>query len=270
MPYEIVRYNERMSGKVFDFLILIALAVFASAVSLIFQLPFLYSTLFFLGVPLLYLALRSRRRTQWRRIGTMTLLFGGWYGFLLAYLADWNHVWAWPKESLPWGTWFSIVNPVELLWLVLWVAFVLLFYEHFIERDRARAVSRRVWWAIAPAPFVTAFIFVATTQYPALITWPYAYAVILVLTLPPAMFLIYRNPHILLKLLIPALFFVPFHVAHEVVSTLLGQWYFPGQYIAVIPLPGGTLVPIEETIVWIVLGSVLTLAYYELYVDDGR
>ena len=132
MTYDLARYNGYMKGKVFDFLTLVALALFASVVSLIWQITFLYSTILFLGLPSLFLALRLKRTGQWWRIITMTVLFGGWYGFLLAYIADWNRIWAWPPESLPWGLWFYLVNPVEILWVFLWVLFIVLFYEHFI------------------------------------------------------------------------------------------------------------------------------------------
>ncbi len=270
MTYDLARYNGYMKRKVFDFLVLVGLALFASAMSLIWQLTFLYSTILFLGLPCLFLALRLRHTSQSKRIIVMALLFGGWYGFLLAYIADWNRIWAWPPESLPWGLWFYLVNPVEILWVFLWVLFIVLFYEHFVEHDTKKIISGRIIWAILPASFITLAITLMTIYYPWALSWPYAYAVLLILTLPPAIILLWRNPHILGKILLPSLFFIPFHVAHEIVSVSLGHWYFPGQYFALVPLPGNTLVPLEETIVWIILGSVLVLAYYELYVDDGK
>lgn len=256
--------------KLIDLFVLACIEIFASAVSLLFGLVFLYSTLLFLGVPCAYLFLRMRRPSQWLRIFAMTALFGGWYGFLLAYLADWNRIWAWPAESLPWGVWFYLVNPVELLWVFLWVLFIVIFYEHFVERDTQKAVSARILWALLPAPLITLTITLLTVFYPAALDWPYAYAVLLLLTLPSFGMLLCRNPRIIQKLVLPAFFFVPMHILHEVTSLMLEQWYFPGEYIALITLPFNAAIPLEEFMAWILLGSVLTLSYYELYIDDGH
>lgn len=256
--------------KLIDLFVLVFIEIFASALSLLFGLTFLYSTLLFLGVPCAYLFLRMQRPSQWLRIFAMATLFGGWYGFLFAYLADWNRIWAWPAESLPWGVWFYLVNPVELLWVFLWVLFIVLFYEHFVEHDTQKTVSIHIMWAILSASLTTLAITLLTVFYPTTLDWRYAYAVLLLLNLPTFGILLYRNPRIIKKLILPTFFFVPMHFLHEITSLLLGQWYFPGEYIALITLPFKTAVPLEEFILWILLGSVLTLAYYELYIDDEK
>lgn len=259
-----------MRGKRFDICLLVALQVVAHAITLALHAGFLKATLLFLGAPCLYLAYRLRASTQWQRIIAMAALFGGWYGILFAFLADWNRIWAWPAESLPWGTWFSIVNPVEILWVFLWVLFITLFYEHFVDGPGQRPVSRNILFATIPAALISATIYVCAHAFPWIITWTYAYLVLFMLTLPPAIVLLLRRPSIIWKIVAPALFFMPMHIAHEISSLYLGHWYFPGTYLAIVPLPGNTGVPIEEFVVWIVLGSVLTLAYYELYIDDER
>ncbi|MEK9176706.1 MAG: hypothetical protein AAB923_00245 [Patescibacteria group bacterium] len=256
-------------GKKFDLVVLIALEALASALSLLFSLTFLPSTVLFLAIPTAYLAFRLRRRSQWPRIIAMGLVFGVWYGYLFAYLADWNRIWAWPPESLSWG-WFLGVNGVEWLWVALWILFIVLFYEHFVERDTASGISRRVLWAVAPAGVITTAIIAFTFWSPSFLTWSHAYAVLALLTLVPAVVLVARNPRIVWKLALPGLFFIPLHVAYEATALALNQWYFPGQYFGLVPLPGHTGVPVEEFVLWIVLGSFLVLSYYELYIDDGK
>lgn len=254
--------------KTIDLVVLLFLGALSGWLSILFDLTFFPSTLLFLGVPSLYLAIRLRTRTQWQRIAAMGIVFGLWYGYLFAYLADWNRAWAWPDASLPWG-WFLGVNPAEWAWVFLWILFIVLFYEHFIERDRREDISYRIVWAIVPAVFVSIVVYVFTHYYPAALNWSYAYAVLALLTLPPALVLLAKNPRIYLKISLPALFFIPLHLAHEVTGLALNHWYFPGQYFWVVPLPNSTGVPIEEFIIWIVLGSILVLSYYELYIDDG-
>lgn len=261
--------NNMSQTKTIDLLALIIIVLSASSLSLIFQLNFLSSTILFLGIPSIYLAVRLRTRTQWRRIITMALVFGVWHGYIFAYIANWNRIWAWPNASLPWG-WLMGVNPVEWLWVFLWITFIVLFYEHFIERDTKPEVSKRLLWAVIPAIFMTACLYIFTHYVPVALDWPYAYATLAVLTLPPVIVLLFRNPQVFKKISVPILFFVPMHLSHEVTSLLLGQWYFPGEYFALVPLPGDTGVPVEEFIIWVFLGSMIVLAYYELYVDDGR
>ena len=256
--------------KKLDLAVIIGIEVLTTVASLYFGFDFLVSTLCYLGLPSLYLAFRLRTRTQWRRITAMAIIFGVWYGFLFAYLADWNKTWAWPEASLPLGYWFSIVNPVEWLWVFLWVTFIVLFYEHFLERDTKQNVSRRYIWVALSALLFTVAIFSFTSWRPTALDWPYAYAVLAFLAVIPTILLVVTRPHILPKLFLPGLFFIPMHLSHEVTSLMLNQWYFPGQYFAIIPLPGSSGVPVEEFIIWIVLGSTLVVSYYELCIDDGK
>lgn len=256
-------------AKLVDLLVLITLAVIACGASLLFRLDFLASTLLFLAAPSLYLVLRLRTQRPWKRIAAMALLFGGVYGFAFAYIADWNKAWAWPEASLPFGYWFGILNPVEWVWVFLWVILIILFYEHFLERDTDERISPRFVWALAPAFVILAALAVFTLYLPSALDWPYAYACLALLALPPAVIFLIWRPRVIPKIALVSLFFIPLHFAHEVVGLWLNQWMFPGQYFWLVPLPGGVTVPIEEFTIWILLGSAVVLCYYELYVDDG-
>lgn len=202
----------------------------------------------------------------------MSIIFGGLYGFLFAYLAERNLAWGWPIESFIPGTGllFGVVNPAALLWVFLWVVYIVLFYEYFLERDNRDTLSVRAWYALGPGVFALAVVVSAELWSPGLIEWQYAYAVLAFLAFVPCVLLLYLRPHIWPKLLIPALFFVPLHMSHEIVGLVLGQWHFPGSYFAIIPVVGQAFVPIEEFIIWILLGSVLVVSYYELYIDDEQ
>jgi len=102
------------------------------------------------------------------------------------------------------------------------------------------------------------------------LNWSHAYAVLALLALFPTSILLLRDKNIFKKILLPGLFFIPMHLLQEATGLLLNQWYFPGEYFALVPMPGTRTVPIEEFVIWIVLGSVAVLSYYELYIDDGK
>lgn len=255
--------------KLIDLLALIIIILSASFLSIIFNLNFLYSTVLFLGAPVVYLYLRLDRPTQKKRILAMATIFGIWHGYVFAYIANWNSIWAWPEESLSWG-WLLGVNPIEWIWVALWITFIVLFYEKFIERDTKSAVSHRIWWAIIPIIFMTSMLYVFTVYVPTALTWPYAYAVLSVLMFPPVIVLLFKNAAVFKKIGLSMLFFIPVHIVHEITGVMLNHWYFPGEYFWIVPLPGNTHAPVEEFFIWILLGSFVVLSYYELYVDDGK
>lgn len=261
-----------ISKKIFDLCVLTVLGSVAVIVTIIGKLSFVPSTILFFAVPTMFLGYRLLHRKQWHHLTMMSLVFGGLYGFLFSYLAERNLAWAWPAESFIPGTTllFVVVNPAAWLWVFLWITYIVFFYEYFFERDTSDRLTVRVLYALSPGLLVLGFIFIAEVWYPELIEWEYAYAILTLLTLPPCVVLIYLRPHIWLKLIIPALFFAPLHMSHELVGLMLGQWYFPGSYLASIPITENAFVPIEEFVAWILLGSIIVVSYYELYIDDEK
>ena len=140
--------------------------------------------------------------------------------------------------------------------------YITLFYEHFLERDTEDIISPRVWYAVVP--ILLMLVYGATELAPRILAVPYAFAVLVLFTLPPCAVLFYRRPNLYKKILLPALFFIPLHLMHEVAGLQLGQWYFPGEYAWQVPFWAGTAVPIEEFVFWILLGSIIVVAYYQL------
>lgn len=132
------------------------------------------------------------------------------------------------------------------------------------ENDR---VPKKALFAIAPGILALVVIVFGHVYDPAFWSFPYAYLVLGLFTLPPFIILLVRRYRLVLKFLKAALYFVPLYLAYELTALPLGQWDFPGQYIGTVTILNTTL-PLEEFLVWILLSSTIVLAYYELYVDD--
>jgi len=85
----------------------------------------------------------------------------------------------------------------------------------------------------------------------------------------PAAYLINKKPRLITKFAKASLFYIFVLTSFELTALYLNQWRFTGEFIWLIPIFGTTL-PIEEFVFWIILGTPVGLAYYELYMDDGK
>lgn len=251
-----------------DLTVLIALAIFAVLASLVLHATFLVSTFLFLGLPSIYLSFRARVKRKETFLAV--LVFGGLYSFLLDYAAELNGAWAWKPEQLIFKTKIlGVVSPDSIIWTMLWILFLVLFYEHFLERDRKDTYSNRVWYAIVVGlGLLGAFVWFSTF-YPTVVAVQHAYFFYGLCTLPPFLFAIYKRPALLPKLLKAAAFFIPLYLAYELTGRYLGQWDFPGHYFGMIQILGITF-PLEEFMFWICGSSVITLAGYEFLIDDMK
>jgi len=85
----------------------------------------------------------------------------------------------------------------------------------------------------------------------------------------PFFYVIFKKPKLLGKLLKAGLFNVFLFLSFELTALHLDQWRFPGEYIGTVQI-FGLIFPLEEFVIWIILGTPIILSYYELFVDDGR
>lgn len=258
--------------KYSDLLALVLLAILGAWGSIALSLDFLSSTLLFYVPPIVYLLVRKRARLQRRRLTAMFAVFGLLYGFLFAYIANLGKAWKWPVTNhvLQNVLLLGVVPVTDVIWVALWVFYIVLFYEHFLEHDRRDVVGKLFSLAWMPGLAVFALIIFSSFFAPALFAWPYAYFFLGLLTLPPCVYLLCKKPMLLTKILVPSLFFVPLHLLIELVGLHLDHWRFTGEYLATVHFLGGGMVPIEEFVTWILLGAFITICYYELYIDDMK
>ncbi len=254
--------------KKVDLLVLIGLAVFAVVTSYATQATFLFSALLFLGLPSAYLLFRSRTKKKEAFVGT--LIFGVLYCFLLDYMAELNHAWYWQPDQLIFqNKIFGVVTPDAIIWTALWVLLVILFYEHFIDKDRKDRVSKRSWVVLVIGLILFATILWLQASDPGRLKVEYAYLIFGFCSIVTLFYVMWNKPSILPKISKAALYFIPLYLVYEIVGRSLDQWHFPGNYVGGIVI-GPVGFPLEEFLFWIVLSSIVVIGGYELFIDDYK
>ena len=252
--------------KIIDCAVLFALAIFAVIASLLIHATFLESTFLFLGLPSIYFLLHGKTKSH--ETLAAVVVFGVLYCFLLDYLAELNGAWAWkPSQLIFQQKILGVVSPDAIIWTALWVLLLVLFYNHVIDHNMRDRVSRKIWYAVGVGLASLAGIIWLQLHSPSHLHITYAYFYLGLCTFPPLFYVIWKKPRIVPKLLLASLYFIPLYFVYELVGDALGQWDFPGHYIALIHI-GTITFPIEEFLFWIVCSSVITLGGYELFIDD--
>jgi len=257
-------------SKKIDFLVLVLLIFPVVPLILYFNLKFLPSAFLFMGVPSIFLIIR---RTQ----NLKSVFFGIFFigiilGFLFDFLATFNNAWYIPDNQLTFPYRVLGFAPVdELLVLILWTGLIMLVYEHFCERKQVEHLQFKKYLYHAIAPSLLAFLVIICMFYlhPSVISFKYSYLILGLITAWPFLYVLYKKPKLLKRILMPAPYFFLVFFVYELIAVYLGQWYFNGEYIGHVQFFSQRF-PIEEFILWIMVGSVIVLADYKLFVDTEK
>jgi hypothetical protein len=85
----------------------------------------------------------------------------------------------------------------------------------------------------------------------------------------PGVILFYFRPKLLKKVWLPTVFFALVFFVYEVVSLLVGSWWWPGNYLLSISILGHTF-PLDDVIIWYILSTPVLIAGYEFFADDKK
>lgn len=263
------KQSSTKSSNAIDAVVVIVTTAVSTVLILAFHFRFLTSTLLYFGIPSLYLFVRRPKNIH--RISA-ALALGFIFSLILDLLAEFNSAWSWaPRGQLLFNFKFLGIVPVDvLIWYILWLAFTVVFYEHFYEHDHFDKVSIRFKKALIGFSALLSLVILCLLLYPSSLRMGHAYLILgLVGGLPPLVYLAARNLKLLGKLMKASLFPIFLFLVFELTALKLDQWRFPGQYFGTVQLFGLTF-PIEEFFFWIIMGTSITLSYYELLVDDER
>ncbi len=249
-----------------DFLVIVGWVLFSIPLILYFKAIFLTSTIVFFAIPAFYLFIRKPK--QLKRLGA-TLATGVITLFIVDLLAEFNKAWSWaPQNQLVFPNKIFGLVPIDvLIWYVFWISFTIIYYEHFFEHERSEKMSKRFKKAAIFALILFVLVVGIFLTAPSLLQWHYAYLAIGFMGALPFFYVIFKDPHMVGKLLKADVFNIFLFLSFELTALKLNQWRFPGQYIGTIQLFGLTF-PFEEFTFWIVWGTPIMLSYYELFIDD--
>ncbi|OGM99696.1 MAG: hypothetical protein A3B91_01490 [Candidatus Yanofskybacteria bacterium RIFCSPHIGHO2_02_FULL_41_29] len=210
-----------------------------------------------------------RKKKNWKKVISGSLVFGLLFGVILEFIAHVTLAWQVPNTIFP----FRILGASTIEGLIGYIPMtllVLVFYEHFFDEDISHKISPRIWSAIIPAILAIVLITFIYLTNPSRLMFSHPYLKIGLAAIIPMIWQITRKPSLLLKYLklSASLFFVFF--IFEIVGVTFNYWIFPGNnYMGMVTYLGRTF-PVEEIIFWMLLYPPTIVSYYEKFIDDEK
>lgn len=255
-------------NRIVDFLVIAVEIAISVPLIFYFNIKPLYSAGLFFVIPTVYLLLR--RKHPLKRIFGGSLLIGLGLGFIFDILSSFNNAWnELPKYLVFNFRIFGFLPVDEPIWFFLFALFIIVFYEHFFEREHKGDISGYFKFALIP----TLIAFIAVNLFfifvPSLFAVKYAYFIFASLGLIPVVYMLGKHSQLFPKFLKTAAFFFILCLIYEITALKLGQWYFPGQYVGFVMI-GGVVFPFEELFFWMTISTFSVLSMYEGFVDDEK
>lgn len=248
-----------------DVLALGLLPLLVAFLAVYFKLDYFVTTLFYFGLPGLYLSLRDKQKIRRNLIFSSLFTVPAVYADYLA------------ERSLAWYEPSSIFNfrvggivPIEaVLWFFLLSYLVIAFYEHFFDHATHKVVGKRMKILASLAVVgTTGFIIQLLMRKAPMISYFYLKFGLILGLIPLSAFLL-KFPRFLSVFIKSAPYFLALSVINEFIGLHNTHWLFPGhEFIGWLGFHGYR-VPDEEVIFWMVLFSSIVIAYFEIF-DDNR
>jgi hypothetical protein len=251
-----------------DFWIVLGILFCSIPVIVQLQVRPMTSALFFFVVPTVYLFLR--RKKPIKRVFVGALLLGAGFGSLFNVILSANNAWNEVSSQLVFNyRIFGFWPADEPIWFFLWALFIIVFYEHFFDRERTGRISKRFKYLAVPAFLALTGVLAIFAARPDAFHFKYAYFLLASPSIIPIAYVLYEQPRLFLKFLKTGLFFFMLYLIYELTAVKLGQWYFPGEYVGWVELVGIRF-PFEELLFWMMLSNFAVLSIYEGFVDDAK
>lgn len=249
-----------------QFFVLLAVPLVAALFSFEVRADFLTSTFLFLGIPSLLLSWWSPGHVRKAALFALTFIPLWIFLDLVIYInQQWYVVSAYSYRL------FGLIAWEEIAAIFLLQYSVVMFWEHFFERKRRERPWRRRMTYLA-AVFIGIFLLgmLLWRWNPSILHIPYFYFMMMAVFFGiPAVLEVIRHPNLGAKFFRTSLYFAYAFLAYDLTGIALGQWTFPGQYMAWISIAGVSL-PLDDFISWILIGTAACLAWYEHFDDDEK
>ena len=251
--------------KKIDLLVISLIVIISAIIGLRFNLKPLIIAIFAWFIPPLYLSIRKKK--NWPKILLATFVFGGIFGFVFDFIETINKAWYVGRLVIPWRI-LGVVPIDDIIGFLFMTFFIVVFYEHFIDDEKNRQLSKNFIWSLIPSALVMlviilVFITSGSTRFD--MSYIYLKGGLAAILLP--VIISFWKPKLLGKLLKIGVFFFFLWFLSEIVALKTGGWIFPGQYIGTVSILGVTF-PFEEFFFWMMVYASSIVSYYELFVDD--
>lgn len=151
---------------------------------------------------------------------------------------------------------------------MLMTMLTVVFYEHFIDREKNQHISRHLLYAILPGLFVIFIVLAAFVYQPSLLQIKYPYFTMGLAAIIPPIFLAIKKPKFIKNMAETAIYFFFLYFAMELVAVKFNYWLYEGNnYIGWVSVFGITF-PFEELFFWMLFYAASLVSYYELFIDE--
>jgi len=258
----------RTTDLFIDFAAVCFFLAFAYGFSLVLHVDTFVSVLLYLAVPSIYLC--YRRKKNYKKILIASVVLGLVAGMAYDFMAEFNHAYAvhYANDILN----FRVIGktPVgDFLWAFLIPFSIIVHYEHFLDKERVTALSKRFPIGILAGAIVFFSAVAYLVFFPTSRSWPYAFMIVGLLSAVPLFALLFERRQIVEKILLSSVFFFVLNLVFEVSALTLKQWSFPGEYIGWMYFAGVSF-PAEEFFLWIIPSSAVFVLCYEVLFDDNK
>ena len=162
---------------------------------------------------------------------------------------------------------FGLAPLENLIFAFLNFFWVLSFYEYFVAQGSSAKISPRFKKLLFLYSVVFVLFFILFFKNQALVTINY-YILSFIILFIPGIFIFGRQPKLLLKTWLPTLFFALIFFIYELISLLIGSWWWPGTYLFPINL-FGRILPLDDVIIWYFLSTPVLIGAYKFFMNDG-
>lgn len=257
-----------MDKKKYDWILIIIWPIIASVASLFFNANFFTSTVLFYVLPSIYISVKKpdfiKKALSMATAGLPILLITDW-------IAVKTGTWYFPTSIFASRLFGTTVFEV-VLWLFMYVYFVLIFYEYFLEKHCTdRLPHRRFKYLIMIFMLLFSMFIISLVTTGTFIEIHYIYLIFgFAFCFIPIPLILLKFPKLITKVAQATIYFTASSFLWEIVALRLKQWTFPGKYFIGWFEVLGVRFPFEEFIVWIVLGSAAVIVWYEYFDDDQK
>ena len=252
-----------------DLIILLVWPIVAALISLLVKANVLISIILFFGIPSAYLTFINRNAI--RRAALFAIALAIPISIVVDYVMELKGGWFLPSSSFGSFRLFKYVTIEQIIWLFLYLYFVIMFYETFLEKECACRPYLSKFKFLFILLYALLGIFVIAYLFkPELLNINYFYLKFgLIFVIIPVVIMLLKFPSIYSKLVKAGAYFFYLSFIYEITALELGQWTFPAanQLLGYINI-FGLKFPYEEFVFWILLGGIGALVYYEFFDDD--
>ena len=214
--------------------------------------------------PAIYLGIRKKK--NWKKVFYAVLLFGLAFGLVFAFVAELTLSWEVLSTIVPVKL-FGIHTIDTTMGIMLMTLLTIVFYQHFIEPDSNRRISKNFKKFLIPILLILISIFFYALFYMDNFPKQYSYFILGIMALLPMIYFVFSHPKFLGKILVASIYFFFLYFIMELFAVAYDWWIYPGSYVGYLTIFNLTF-PFEELFFWMMLYTACLISYYELLIDS--